>query len=192
VNDYSVPRDLARPGQAVGVGCGDRRAAVYRVRVQAGRGVSARLIVRRIRDLRPKPAEGQGELFPAWRYHALFTDSPFILAQGELFPAWRYHALFTDSPFILAQAEAQHRGHALVRAGLRRPVRRAARAPAGSFPVDAAWLACTAISHSPAWLTASSGQTSGQTSWTKRRSLPDHPDMQRSLIQCCLKKKTDR
>jgi hypothetical protein len=170
VNDYSVPRDLARPGQAVGVGCGDRRAAVYRVRVQAGRGVSARLIVRRIRDLRPKPAEGQGELFPAWRYHALFTDSPFILAQ----------------------AEAQHRGHALVRAGLRRPVRRAARAPAGSFPVDAAWLACTAISHSPAWLTASSGQTSGQTSWTKRRSLPDHPDMQRSLIQCCLKKKTDR
>jgi hypothetical protein len=149
VNDYSVPRDLARPGQAVGVGCGDRRAAVYRVRVQAGRGVSARLIVRRIRDLRPKPAEGQGELFPAWRYHALFTDSPFILAQGELFPAWRYHALFTDSPFILAQAEAQHRGHALVRAGLRRSFRRPARAPAisGSFPANATWLTCAAISH---------------------------------------------
>jgi hypothetical protein len=26
--------------------------------------------------------------------------------QGELFPAWRYHALFTDSPFELVQAEA--------------------------------------------------------------------------------------
>jgi hypothetical protein len=25
---------------------------------------------------------------------------------GELFPAWRYHAVFTDSPFELVQAEA--------------------------------------------------------------------------------------
>jgi hypothetical protein len=88
--------------------------------------VTARLIVRRIRDLSPRAAAGQGELFPAWRYHAVFTDSPFILAQ----------------------AEAQHRGHALceqVFADLfDGPL---AHLPSGSFPANAAWLACAAISH---------------------------------------------
>ena len=34
--------------------------------------VTARLIVRRVRDKNPKAAPGQGELFPAWRYHAVF------------------------------------------------------------------------------------------------------------------------
>ena len=53
--------------------------------------VTARLIVRRVRD-KAKAAPGQGELFPAWRYHAVFTDSPYELAQ----------------------AEGQHRGHAVI------------------------------------------------------------------------------
>jgi hypothetical protein len=53
---------------------------------------TARLIVRRVRDKNPKAAAGQGELFPAWRYHAVFTDSPYELAQ----------------------AEEQHRGHAVI------------------------------------------------------------------------------
>ena len=35
-----------------------------------GQAVTARLIVRRVRDLNPKAAEGLGELFPVWRYHA--------------------------------------------------------------------------------------------------------------------------
>jgi hypothetical protein len=88
--------------------------------------VSARLIVRRVRHLSPKAARDQGELFPAWRYHAVFTDSPFILAQ----------------------AEVQHRGHAQceqVFADLfDGPL---AHLPSGSFPANAAWLACAAISH---------------------------------------------
>jgi hypothetical protein len=54
--------------------------------------VTARLIVRRVRDKNPKAAPGQSELFPAWRYHAVFTDSPFELVQ----------------------AEDQHRGHAVI------------------------------------------------------------------------------
>jgi len=33
---------------------------------------------------------------------------------GELFPVWRYHPVFTDSPFTLIQAEAQHRDHAVI------------------------------------------------------------------------------
>ena len=32
--------------------------------------------------------------------------------QGELFTAWRYHAVFTGSPFVMLQAEEHHRGHA--------------------------------------------------------------------------------
>jgi hypothetical protein len=87
--------------------------------------VTARLIVRRVRDLSPKAA-----------------------GQGELFPAWRYHAVFTDSPFVLAQAEAQHRGHAQceqVFADLfDGPL---AHLPSGSFAANAAWLACAAIGH---------------------------------------------
>ena len=35
-------------------------------------------------------------------------------AQGELFPAWRYHAVFTDSPQPMLQAEADHRRHAII------------------------------------------------------------------------------
>ena len=48
-----------------------------------GQAVTARLIVRRVRDLNKKAAAGQGELFAAWRYHALFTDSPFVMLQAE-------------------------------------------------------------------------------------------------------------
>jgi hypothetical protein len=46
--------------------------------------VTARLIVRRVRDKNPKAAPGQGELFPAWRYHAVFTDSPYELLISSL------------------------------------------------------------------------------------------------------------
>ncbi len=34
--------------------------------------------------------------------------------QGELFPVWRYHPIFTDSPFETFQAERQHRHHAVI------------------------------------------------------------------------------
>ena len=57
-----------------------------------GQAVTARLIVRRVRDLNNKAADGQDELFPVWRHHAVLTGSPFVLVQ----------------------AEGQHRGHAVV------------------------------------------------------------------------------
>ncbi len=48
-----------------------------------GKAITARLIVRRVKDLNPRAAAaGQGELFPLWRYHAVFTDSPFELVQA--------------------------------------------------------------------------------------------------------------
>src|SRR5262249_52158672 len=67
--------------------------------------------------------------------------------QDELFPVWRYHAIFTDSPFVLAQAEAQHRGHAQVKQVFADLVSGPlAHLPSGSFPANAAWLACAALS----------------------------------------------
>ena len=91
-----------------------------------GQAITARLIVRRVRDQNAKAGDGQGELFPAWRYHPVFTDSPFQLAQ----------------------AEEQHRDHAVVEQVFADwtdgPL---AHLPSGSFPANAAWLACAAIAH---------------------------------------------
>jgi hypothetical protein len=88
--------------------------------------ITARLIVRRVKDLNRTAAPGQDEMFPAWRYHAVFTDSPFELIQ----------------------AEEQHRDHAQVEQVfadlIDGPL---AHLPSGSFPANAAWLACAAISH---------------------------------------------
>jgi hypothetical protein len=55
--------------------------------------VTARLIVRRVRDL-AKPA--------------------VVGEQGELFPVWRYHPFFTDQPAATLQAEREHRHHAVI------------------------------------------------------------------------------
>ena len=56
--------------------------------------VTARLIVRRVRDANP--------------------DHVAPNAQGELFPVWRHHAVFTDSPRPMLVAEADHRRHAII------------------------------------------------------------------------------
>jgi len=91
-----------------------------------GKAVTARLVVRRVRDLGKQAAEGQGELFPAWRYHAVFTDSPFELVQ----------------------AEGQHRGHAVVEQVFADvtsgPL---AHMPSGVFAANAAWLSVAAMAH---------------------------------------------
>jgi hypothetical protein len=88
-----------------------------------GQAITARLIVRRVRDLN-KAAAGQGELFPAWRYHPVFTGSPFELAQ----------------------AEEQHRDHAIVEQVFAdRTDGPLAHLPSGSFAANAAWLTCAAI-----------------------------------------------
>jgi hypothetical protein len=90
-----------------------------------GQAITARLIVRRVKDLNRGTATGQGELFTAWRYHAVFTDSPFQMLQ----------------------AEEQHRGHARAEQVFADwtdgPL---AHLPSGCFPANAAWLALAAIS----------------------------------------------
>jgi hypothetical protein len=99
---------------------------VYTAFAGTRHAVTARLIVRRIR--RDDPAQ--------------------IPRQQELLPTYRYHAVFTDSPFTLVQAEAQHRAHAIIEqinadliAG---PL---AHLPSGRFSANDAWLTCAAIAH---------------------------------------------
>jgi hypothetical protein len=91
-----------------------------------GQAVTARLIVRRVRDLNKKAPAGQDELFPAWRYHAVFTDSPFERVQ----------------------AEGQHRDHAVVEQVFADvtsgPL---AHMPSGVFAANAAWLSIAAMAH---------------------------------------------
>ena len=102
-----------------------------------GKAITARLIVRRVKDLNRKAAGGQDELFTIWRYHALFTDSPFEMIQ----------------------AEAQHRDHAIVEQVFADlscgPL---AHLPSGHFPANAAWLALAAICHN---LTRAAGCLAG-------------------------------
>ena len=88
--------------------------------------VTARLIVRRVRDANPA--------------HVVAN------AQGELFPVWRHHAVFTDSPRPTLQAEADHRRHAIIEqviADLKNgPL---AHLPSSSFMANSAWLVLAAM-----------------------------------------------
>jgi Transposase DDE domain group 1 len=90
------------------------------------RQVSARLIVRRVRDANPEHVH--------------------VNAQGELFRVWRHHAVFTDSPLPMLAAEADHRRHAIVEqviADLKNgPL---AHLPSGNFAANSAWLVLATI-----------------------------------------------
>jgi hypothetical protein len=83
--------------------------------------ITARLVVRRVKDMNP--------------------DN-----QSELFTAYRYHAVFTNSPLPMLEAEKAHRAHAIVEqviADLKNgPL---AHLPSGHFWGNSAWLVCAAI-----------------------------------------------
>ncbi len=85
------------------------------------RPVTARLIVRRVRD-RAK------------------TD--------ELFPVWRYHPFFTNNTEPIAAADITHRRHAIIETVfadlIDGPL---AHLPSGRFAANNAWATCAAITH---------------------------------------------
>jgi hypothetical protein len=89
--------------------------------------VTARLIVRRVRDL-AKPAT--------------------LGDQGELFPVFRYHPFFTDNPAPLLTAEREHRHHAVVEQVIADSKAGAlAHLPSGTFHANAAWLTLWAMTY---------------------------------------------
>jgi hypothetical protein len=68
--------------------------------------------------------------------------------QGELLPAHRYHAIFTDSESGLLTAEAQHRDHAIVEQVFADLTDSAlAHFPSGKFAANAFWLTAATIAH---------------------------------------------
>lgn len=112
---------------------------VYTAFAGTRHAVTARLIVRRIR--RDDPAQ--------------------IPGQEELLPTYRYHAVFTDSPYTLVQAETQHRGHAIIEQVNADLIAGAlAHLPSGKFNANDAWLTCAAIAHN---LTRTAGHLTGAT-----------------------------
>jgi hypothetical protein len=108
------------------VGDAEVAETTYTAFASKKRKVTARLIVRRVKRLNPRAGRGQDELFALYRYHAIFTDSPFTLVQ----------------------AEEQHRDHAImeqVNADLiDGPL---AHMPSGAFTANAAWVTLAAITH---------------------------------------------
>ena len=66
--------------------------------------------------------------------------------QSELFTAYRYHAVFTNSPLPMLEAEKAHRAHAIVEqviADLKNgPL---AHLPSGHFWANSTWLVCATI-----------------------------------------------
>jgi Transposase DDE domain group 1 len=85
------------------------------------RPVTARLVVRRVRD------RARGD---------------------ELFPVWRYHPFFTDSLEPTDRADITHRQHAIIETVfadlIDGPL---AHLPSGYFAANAAWAICAAITH---------------------------------------------
>ena len=88
--------------------------------------LTGRLIVRRVRRLNTVSRDGA--------------------EQDELLPAWRYHAVFTNSPLRMLAAEAAHRGHAIIEQVIAElkdgPL---AHLPSGVFTANAAWLVLATI-----------------------------------------------
>jgi hypothetical protein len=85
------------------------------------RPVTARLIVRRVKDAR-------------------YPDA--------LFPVWRYHPFFTDSDEPVTEADITHRRHAIIETVfadlIDGPL---AHMPSGRFGANSAWILCAAMAH---------------------------------------------
>ena len=88
--------------------------------------ITARLVVRRVKDAR-------------------YPDARYLDA---LFPVWRYHPFFTNSTLPTAQADIVHRRHAVIETVfadlIDGPL---AHLPSGHFGANSAWILCAAIAH---------------------------------------------
>ena len=115
--------------------------------------VTARLIVRRVRDANPEHVQ--------------------VSAQSELFRVWRHHAIFTNSPLPMLDAEADHR-HGCD--GARGQLRRTEHA---SWAVGPTRLSILIGRRSTAVVRANATWTSsrrGRAAWALERCGSGHPD----------------
>ncbi len=93
----------------------------YTLSIRGHGRVTARLVVRRVKDAR-------------------YPDA--------LFPVWRYHPFVTTSELPTAEADLTHRRHAIIETTfadlINGPL---AHIPSGLFAANCAWLACAVIAH---------------------------------------------
>ena len=93
----------------------------YTLRLGRGKEITARLVVRRVKDAR-------------------YPDA--------LFPVWRYHPFVTNSALPTAEADITHRRHAIIETTfadlIDGPL---AHIPSGLFAANCAWLGCAVIAH---------------------------------------------
>jgi len=113
--------------------------------------VTARLIVRRVKDARYPDA-----LFPVWRHHPFFTDSTEALAEADI--AHRRHAIIETTFADLIDGPLAHM-------------------PSGRFGANSAWILCAAIAHNllRAAATLAGGQHAVARGATLRRKIVNIP-----------------
>ncbi|WP_425388756.1 IS1380 family transposase [Amycolatopsis jejuensis] len=92
-----------------------------------GQRITARLVVRRVRDTTRDARDPTGELFPAYRYQTVFTDTGFDTVAAE--------TRHRDRAGAIEQIFADLNNSAL------------AHFPSGRFAANAAWLALAALAH---------------------------------------------
>ena len=123
----------------------------YTLSVRGHGRVTARLVVRRVKDAR-------------------YPDA--------LFPVWRYHPFFTNTTLPTAEADLTHRKHAIVETTfadlIDGPL---AHIPSGLFAANCAWLACAVIAHNllRAAATLAGGEHAVARGATLRRDLVNVP-----------------
>jgi hypothetical protein len=155
--DESVYTPVHYPGAVTDPDTGalisDAEVAETPYTLQLGRGkkITARLVVRRVKDAR-------------------YPDA--------LFPVWRYHPFFTNSDLTTTEADITHRRHAIIETTfadlIDGPL---ARIPSGLFSANCAWLACAVIAHNllRAAGTLASGDAAVARGATLRRDLVNVP-----------------
>lgn len=105
----------------------------YTAFTSTSKPITARLIVRRVKDAR-------------W--------------PDALFPIWRYHPFFTDSTEPVTDADITHRKHAIIETVFADLIAGPfAHMPSGRFGANSAWILCAGIAHN---LLRATGTLAGQ------------------------------
>lgn len=101
------------------------------------------------------------------------TRATTVTDQGELFPTWRYQAIFTNSPVDLRTAHDQHYGRAGSIEHVFADLNNSALAhfPSAHFAANAAWLTLAALAHN---LTRAAGVLAGGTHTRARTTTLRH------------------
>ena len=124
----------------------------YTLAIRGHGRVTARLVVRRVKDARYPDA-----LFPVWRYHPFFTNSDLPTAEADITHR-RRHAIVETTFADLIDGPLAH-------------------LPSGLFAANCAWLDCAVIAHNllRAAATIASGDHAVARGATLRRDLVTVP-----------------